>query len=123
MLALGKAADLPAAVKLARDYLLEMEKEKTADDQYTYAGATMEVVTDKSIPNADADVKVGSFQGHVVKFEVKKTADLEKYVVLAVVRQEGGVLAVACECAWDRREYWDQEFTPLLDKLRPAKGK
>ena len=54
VLDLDKAADLDAAVKEARDYLLEMEKEKQADgDQYSFPGATMEVVTDKSLPNAD----------------------------------------------------------------------
>ena len=82
----------------------------------------MEVVTDKSLPNADNDVRIGGFQGHITKFDVKKSADHQKYVVLAVVRTDDNVLAMVCECAWDRRDYWEQEFTPLLDKLRPAKG-
>ena len=86
-------------------------------------GATMEVVTDKSLPNAANDADVGGFRGHVTKFDVKKSADQQKYVVLAVVRQDEGVLAVVCECAWGRRDYWEQEFTPLLAKSRPAKGK
>ena len=54
---------------------------------------------------------------------MKKSAEQQKYVVLAVVRQNDDVLAVVCECAWERRDYWEQEFTPLLAKLRPAKGK
>ncbi len=124
VLGLEKAKDLGEAVKEARAYLLEMEKEKQADaDQYNFPGATMEVVADKSLPNADNDADVGAFRGHITKFDVKKSADQQKYVVLAVVRQEADVLAVVCECAWERRNYWEQEFTPLLAKLRPAKGK
>ena len=124
VLGLDKAADLAAAVKEAREHLLEMEKEKQADaDQYNFPRATMEVTTDKSLPNADNDARVGGFQGHVTKFQVKKSPDHQKYVVLAVVRADENVLAVVCECAWERRDYWEQEFTPLLDKLRPAKGK
>ena len=124
VLDLDKAADLDGAVKEARDHLLEMEKEKQADgDQYSFPGATMEVVTDKSLPNADNNTDVGAFRGHVTKFDVKKSAEQQKYVVLAVVRQNEDVLAVVCECAWERRDYWEQEFTPLLAKLRPAKGK
>ena len=124
VLGLDKTADLDSAVKEARAYLSEMEKEKQAGaDQYNFPGATMEVVTDKGLPNADNNADVGGFRGHITKFDVKKSADQQKYVVLAVVRQDEGVLAVVCECAWGRRDYWEQEFTPLLAKLRPAKGK
>jgi hypothetical protein len=124
VLALEKTADLDAAVKEAKDAVLEIEKEKEAStDNYAFPGATLNVVDDKNLPNADNNADVGAFHGHISKFEAKKSADHSRYAVLAVVRLDEGVLVVVCECAWARRDYWEQEFTPLLAKLRPAKGK
>ncbi len=124
VLALDKAADLHAAVQEATDALLEIEKGKQAGGGgYLFPGAVLDPVTDKGLNNTDADVKVGGFDGHVVKFEAKQSADQSKYVVLEVVKMDEGVLAVACESAWDRRDFWDQEFTALLARLKPGKGK
>jgi hypothetical protein len=124
VLVLDKAADLGAADKAAREYLLEKLKEKQPSGEYNYPTTTMEVTTDKGLQrNADNDCDVGGFRGHLTKFDVKNSADRRQYVVLAVVRTEEGVLAAVGECAWARRDFWEQEFGPLLDKLRPAKGK
>jgi hypothetical protein len=126
ILALDKAADLEAASKEARDYLLEMEKEKQdgAGDKYNFPEAAVDVVSEKSLQNVDVTTNIGGFRGHLFKLEVKKSADARKYVVMAVVNMESeGVLAMVCECDWGRRDYWDQEFTALLDKLKPTKGK
>jgi hypothetical protein len=120
VLALDKADDLKAADKAARDYLLEKMKEKQKEGmEYNYPNTTIEVTSDKSLGhNADNDCDVGAFRGHIAKLEVKNSPDRKQYVVLAVVRMDDGVLAVVCECAWDRRDFWEQEFTPLLDKLK-----
>jgi hypothetical protein len=126
ILVLDKAPDLEAAAKEARDYLLEMEKEKQegAGDKYNFPDATVEVANGKSLANADGVANVGGFRAHLFKLEVKKSPEQRKYVAMAVVNmEEEGVLAVVCECDWSRRDYWDQEFTPLLDKLKPARGK
>ncbi|HVS36256.1 MAG TPA: hypothetical protein VMS17_11865 [Gemmataceae bacterium] len=125
VLALSSAADLTAAVKEAKDALLEIEKEKTpGGDGYLYPSAVLNDVGDKALADAGPDVTVGAFKGRISKFEAKKSADHSKYVVLAVVRMDSGdALAVVCECGWERRDFWDQEFTALLAKLRPARGK
>ena len=126
ILALDKAADLETAVKEARDHLLDMEKEKQdgAGDKFNFPEATIEVANEKSLQNVDVTTNIGGFRGHLFKLEARKSGDQRKYVVLAVVNMENeGVLAVVCECDWARRDYWEQEFTPLLDKLKPARGK
>ena len=126
ILALTAAPDLEAASQEARDYLLEMEKEKQdgAGDKYNFPDATVEVANEKSLQNVDSTTNIGGFRGHLFRLEVKKSADARKYVVMAVVNMESeGVLAVVCECDWARRDYWDQEFTALLDKLKPTRGK
>ena len=117
ILALEKTPDLDAAVQKAKDALMDIEKEGEV------GGVSLDVVADK-LPNTDNNTDVGAFHGHVSKLEVKKSGDPSKYAVLAVVRMDdGGVLAVVCECTWDRRDYWDQEFTALLARLKPGKGK
>ena len=126
ILALDKAPNLDAAAKEARDYLLEMEKEKQSGPgaMYNFPDAIVTVAAEKSLHNTDVATHIGGFRGHLFKLQVQKSADARKYVVMAVVNMEGdGVLAVACECDWGRRDYWDREFMALLDKLKPTKGK
>jgi hypothetical protein len=124
VLALDKAADLDAAVKLARDYLLEKEKDRQANGgDYNYPETTIDVAKDPNLHDADNDADLGGFRGRVQKLYVKNTESRVRYVVLGVVRTDEGVLAVVCECSWGRRDFWEQEFAPLLQKLRPAKPK
>ncbi len=120
VLALEKAADLPAAVKEAKDALLEIEKHPTPDGGYLNPGAALNAESVKGLANADNDAAVGGFKGHLLKLEAQPSPDHSNYVLLAVVRLDGGdVLAVVCECAWEQRDFWDQEFAALLARLRP----
>ncbi len=123
VLVLDKAESLADAVKKGKEALLEIEKGKDPNgDGFLFPGAVLDAAADSGLADVDNDVKIGAFPGHLSKFEAKLSADQSKYAVLAVVRMDEAVLAVTGECAWERRDYWDQEFTALLAKLRP-KGK
>ena len=126
ILALDKAPNLTPPPRKLAIICLEMEKEKQSGpgDKYNFPDAIVTVAAEKSLHNTDVTTNIGGFRGHLFKLQVQKSADARKYVVMAVVNMEGeGVLAVACECDWGRRDYWDREFMALLDKLKPTKGK
>jgi hypothetical protein len=118
VLLLPEASDLPAAVKAARDHYLAFQKSKEGED---YPETTLEPVPDKSGVKMEKDGKVGSLEGHLLKLHVTNAESRERFVVLGIVPIPEHVLVVTCDCDWQRRDYWDQEFTPLLATLRPVK--
>jgi len=66
----------------------------------------------------DQDTKVGDGPGHLSKFRVRNTEERERFLVAAVLNRPEGVLVLVGDCLWDRRDFWDQEFTPLIDSLK-----
>jgi len=49
---------------------------------------------------------------------VQNTEALQHFLVLAVVNRPEGVLLLVGDCLWERRDFWDQEFTALLKSLK-----
>lgn len=111
--ALPKATDLKAATDVALKYVAEREKMMGNEK------ATVEPIKNKA-GTAGKTLKVGSITVQRMQLGVK-TADDEmptKYVDLTVANLGGGTLALIGECPWGRREYWEQQFTPLIESLR-----
>jgi hypothetical protein len=119
---LGKASELAAAVKLAREDLLERQKQIKEENTYLYPETAVDNAPAESIRKDKADDKVGAFEGKLLRLQVTNTPKRIRYVVLGVVNRPEGVLAVQCECAYDQRDFWEQEFLPLLANLGPVKG-
>jgi hypothetical protein len=117
VLVLPREADLKAAVKAAQVYILNRQQ---APDGENYPRTTMTLIKDKEGAEEDHDVDVGTVRGHVSKLQVKNTDDRERYVVLGIVNRPEGVVVLMFECNWTRRDFWDQEFTPLLMTFRPT---
>jgi hypothetical protein len=111
-----KADSLDAAVKKAKDDLLERQKP-------LYADTTLEEARDESIGKNAATDKVGGLAGKVVKLLMKNAENRQRYVELGVVNLPGNVLVVECECAYDQRDLWQQEFQPLLNRVAPLKAR
>jgi hypothetical protein len=78
-----------------------------------YPGTKMD-----SVPLADGTVfaadRVGATVGRVIKLRVKNGEHRERLVILAVVCLAKGILAIECDCAWERRETWEPAFKDLL---------
>ena len=56
--------------------------------------------------------------GEVHRLRLELGPDNVEYGVLAVVHQPEGLVVIFCQCKWDRRAYWEQEFKTLLDTVR-----
>jgi hypothetical protein len=111
VLVLPKQENLKAAVAAARDYLQKREEKD-------YPKTTFEALKDKNGAVIDQDTKVGDGPGHLSKFRVRNTEDRERFLVAVVLNRPEGVLVLVGDCLWDRRDFWDQEFTPLIDSLK-----
>lgn len=110
---LPKAASLKDAVKAAEEHFRKKHVE-------LHPGFKMEPVADRKTGKPLPGKDVGSYHGEVQRLRLVLDADNERFAVLAVANQPQGVLAVWCECRWNRREYWEQEFRTVLRTVRPA---
>jgi hypothetical protein len=121
----GKAATvqvlvLPAAadVKSAYQAALEHVKKKQMD---TYPALAVEPVNDRKTGKPVRGVEVGALRGQWARLHFKLDADTSRFGLLAVVNLPGkGALVVFCECRWERRDFWDQEFRALMETVRRA---
>jgi hypothetical protein len=117
VLVLPAAADLPEANKAALAFLLKQQQE--IDEM-----SRLEPIRDKegkAVPGRDA--KLGELPGHLSELEITRDGEPWRYAVVGVAHGPGGVLVVACECRWERRDFWKQEFRVLLESLRPSARK
>jgi hypothetical protein len=113
VLVLPRAADLKAAVAAARAHLV-----KHIEDQ-GYEKPLAAVVKEKGGALADRDTPLGSVPGHLTKLQVtlEDSDTYNRYVILGVAARPDGVLMLLGECDWNRRDFWEQEFLPLLGSL------
>ncbi|MFO0843321.1 MAG: hypothetical protein U0797_13140 [Gemmataceae bacterium] len=58
--------------------------------------------------------------GRVERVRLVLGPDDERFAVLAAAGRAEGVLAVVCECRWDRKDYWEQEFRAIVGSVRPT---
>jgi hypothetical protein len=113
---LPKADSLKDAVTAARAYL-----DKRLREEENRPKVTFETVKEKGGVEADRDTDVGSLRGgHLTKLHVSGDDDVgfDRYMLLGVVQRPEGVLMFLGDCDWERRDYWEQEFTPVLGSLR-----
>jgi hypothetical protein len=104
--------DLKAATAATKDYILKMQKEGGYPET-----ERPEVQKDKD-GDLDRKTDVGNRVGQIVQLRVKNGETRQRYVLAAVLLLPDNVLAIVCECDWRRRDYWQQEFLTLLEKLQ-----
>ncbi|NBO92161.1 MAG: hypothetical protein EBV06_07575 [Planctomycetia bacterium] len=113
VLALPKAADLPAAV-MAAEEAIKKQLEKLVQT------SKLERFVDPSGKGLAAP-DVGAFKGQTNEYSLQFTADSTRFGLIAVVNRPQGVLVIYCECPQEKRGYWLGEFKALLETVRPAK--
>jgi hypothetical protein len=104
--------DLKAATAATKDYILKMQKEGGYPET-----EPLIVMTDKD-GDLDRKTDIGNRVAQVVQLRVKNGETRQRYVLAAVLLLRDNVLAIVCECDWRRRDYWQQEFLTLLEKLQ-----
>jgi hypothetical protein len=106
VLVLPRQADLRSAMATALAYVKQREMK-------LYERTIWEPIRDKH-GEFDRDVRIGAEAGHLTKLHAKSTADLERFLSIAVVNRPDGVVVLVGDCLWERRDFWDQEFTVLF---------
>ena len=108
VLRLGPQADLAAAVRAAGKHFEEREHRDNP-------GIAIEPASAEAKEGAEVkEVKIGNAPGAMVRLHVAGDSR-KRLVVLAVVRLPTQVLVLQLDGHWQRREWWEREFSQLLD--------
>jgi hypothetical protein len=116
---LEKQADLAEAMKAARGYLDKKTEDDNADAKILHAGDVA--------PGQSADMgeqmEVGNRFGRVIdlKLKLKNEDRPRRYYMLGVVNESDASYGILCECAWEARAIWRQEFFDVLKSFRMKK--
>jgi hypothetical protein len=111
---------LKAAVEAAKGYYLKRQKDPDGEN---YPDTVLAAVTDKEGHDVSRDGPVGMAPGHLAKLHVTNGENRERYVVLGIVSRPEGVVVLKCDCDWQRRDFWEQEFTALIGTFRLVKDR
>jgi hypothetical protein len=114
VLALDKEADTKEALKAARDFVEKKRKEENKD-------ATLALAGGDAIPEQGELGTIAKFanrQGRMVELRVQDKERPLRYLMLAVIVEPDRTIAVVCECSWESRLIWREDFRDLLATLR-----
>jgi hypothetical protein len=105
VLVLPPQGDLAGAVDLATKHLQSRQPAK----------AKVETLAQKETDMQDRETHVGNAAGQIRKLSIQvPDSSYQRFVLLAVVQTANETLAIQCECAWERRSYWEPDFHQLV---------
>jgi hypothetical protein len=108
---LPRQADLKAAVTAARAFLEEKQKD-------SYPETVITPLPDGAGKLGEGPEDIGDTPGHLARLRIQNTPERERLVVQAIVPQTDYVLVLQCECDWNRRSFWEEEFAAVWRSLR-----
>jgi hypothetical protein len=83
---------------------------------------SVETIKDKAGATSK-DLTVNGVTLRRTRLELRADEDTPyRYADVAAASLAGGTLVLVGECPWDKRDYWEQEFTALLNSLQVTGG-
>jgi hypothetical protein len=109
-----KKDKLQDAVKAVREYL-----DKKKDDKSYKIFNAAELVPGQA-DNGSLET-IGEKRGHRVDLKLQFNDEPKTYYLLAVINDPDICYAILCECSWESRQIWRQDFLDVLASLRAKK--
>jgi hypothetical protein len=101
--------DLKEAMATGRAYL--DSKYKNENENYKVALAT-EVIPGQT--DAGAAEEIGNRRGRIVDLKRTFNDEIQRYFLFGVVTQGDLGYGILCECSWDSRQIWRQDFLDVI---------
>lgn len=116
ILALEKQGDLKEAMKSTKKYLEDKKKEESKDYKLDVSG---EGGDQSELGIAGA---VGNRPGRIADFKLLRGDAAARFWIVAVVNDADNVYVIRCDCNWDNRQIWREDFHELLRSVKFRKG-
>ncbi len=112
VLSLEKQGDLKEAMKAAKKYLEEKKQEESKDYKIEVSGEG----GDQS--QLGLALAVGNRPGRIGEFKLLRGDAAARFWIVAVVNDADKVVVVRCDCDWDNRQIWREDFQELLRSMK-----
>ena len=65
---------------------------------------------------------VGNRRGRLIDLKLQFNDEAKRYYLLAVINEPDIAYAILCDCTWESRQIWRQDFLDVLRSLIVKKG-
>jgi hypothetical protein len=104
---------LKEGMKAARTYFEEKKKEEDKDYQV--------VPVAEKADGTGTPGEVGDRPGRILDLKLLLREEPKRYQLLAVAEGADRLIAIRCDCTWENRQIWRQDFLDLLRTFRLKK--
>ncbi|MCI0681980.1 MAG: hypothetical protein L0Y71_07745 [Gemmataceae bacterium] len=105
-----KQSDLKESLRAARSYLEKRKQEE--NDKYRFLAAQ------EGASESGAQEAVGDRAGWVTELKLMSNEEPKRYSLLAVVHHGDRAYVFHCDCAWEHRQIWQQDFRNALSTVK-----
>jgi hypothetical protein len=116
ILALEKKGDLKEAMKSTKKYLEDKKQEESKDYKIEVAGEG----GDQS--DLGVTTPVGNRPGRIAEYKLLRGDTAARFWIVAVVNDGDNVYTIRCDCNWENRQIWREDFQDLLRSVKFRKG-
>ena len=109
-------ADLKEAMAAAREY---RDGKVKADNEHYKLIHAPDVAPGQ--PDTGTIEELGDRRGKLVDLKLQFNDEPKRYQLLAVINEPEIVYVIVCDCTWESRQIWRQEFIEVLRTLRVKK--
>jgi hypothetical protein len=116
VLALAKQEGLKEALQSTRQYLEHKKQEESKDykvEAAGEAGAPLEL---------GVAAAVGNQPGRIAEYKLLRGDAAVRFWIVAVVNDRDKVYAIRCDCNWESRQIWREDFQELLRSVTFRQG-
>lgn len=111
-----KQPDLKDALKVAREQIEGKTKKDNPNNKVVHANDVAEGQTE-----AGTLEDIGNRRGRILDLKLQFMDEPKRYYLLAVVNEPDICYAILCDCTWESRHIWRQDFIDLLRTFRLGK--
>ena len=108
-----KKGDLKESLREARSYL-EMRKQEE-NEKYKYVAA------EAGASAAGGPQAIGDHAGWQAELKLLFSDEPRRYVLVSVVHHDARAFVILCDCAWEHRQIWQQDFRNALATMKSTK--
>lgn len=114
-----KKDDLKEALKAARDYVTSHLNDDKENMNFKLVHAN-DVAEGQSDTGAAEDI--GNRRGRLIDLKKLLLDEPKRYYLLAVVNEPDMGYAILCDCTWESRQIWRQDFIDVMRGMNFKKG-
>ncbi|HZZ79063.1 MAG TPA: hypothetical protein VFE62_11120 [Gemmataceae bacterium] len=112
-----KKDNLESAANFAREYI-----EKKEDNENKNFKIVIDDDTVKGQGKTGTSKNVGNRPGRVIELKRLFNDEPKRYFMLAVVNDPETAYGILCECSWEHRQIWRQDFLDILASMKIRKA-